>query len=321
MYRLDLTDPSATSDADRFPTIVDTNVTGINGKTYTVPRIEVGDPADPSWEPIQIFTTEGRPIYYPPTVLFIPRLGGRFALGFGTGDRDALGFKSDQTGRFYTFVDDSDIPAVAASLPLDESRFERIDVGEDDNTDLLTVGSPGERGWFIVLDLEERLISPPFGLLGITFFATFDPQVVNETCEVGPGCNQNPQCSLSGNSRIYVMNTANANAILDDVSGQATRFLEVTGFVTEPFANESGPTHLEGTDEPPPPDDGNDGCGGPLTDAQRKAMLEIMDLFPPSCNFSSQSVPVQFLTDEMECETIVPVPICVIEKNWKELSD
>jgi hypothetical protein len=317
MYRLDLVDPTAVSDTDRYPEIVDTQVTGIGAfnPTYTVPRIEAGTSSEPLWGPIQIFATGGRPIYFPPTVLFVAKLG-RYALGFGTGDRDALGFKSDLTGRFYTFVDDSDLPSVASGLPQDETDFTQIDLLEGDNPDLLTVGTPGSRGWFMVLDLEERLISPPFGLVGVTFFATFDPQVVNETCEVGPGCNQNPQCSLSGNSRIYVVATTSANPFLETVDATPTRFLEVSGFVTEPFT-EQGVTRNRTADDT----NGTSPTADDLTEREEKVMESLQSLFPETCKFGNHRIDIKLIAADTRLERIAAVPICIIEKNWKEVTD
>ncbi|HSL83573.1 MAG TPA: PilC/PilY family type IV pilus protein, partial [Thermoanaerobaculia bacterium] len=291
LYRLDLVDGNATGDA-RFPELVDTNVLTLNGPLIDTVRIDDADgDGKPLWQPKEIFTTGGRPIYFPPTVQFVAKLG-RWALGFGTGDRDALGFKSDLTGRFYTIVDDSELVS-SADLPFDETLFTQIDLASPEHGDLLTTGDPGGRGWFMVLDLEERLISPPAGLIGITFFATFDPQVVNETCEVGPGCNQNPQCSLSGNSRVYVVETATANPLLLTVDDQPTRFMEVSGFVTEPFTEQGLTGNLSGTDQ--------DGDGVPdspnedLTEREREIMESMKDLMPSNCKFGDHRIDIKMI--------------------------
>lgn len=312
MYRLDLIDPSATG-AARYPAMATITVKGLNGQTYQVPRFEKTKGGNPAWKPTEIFDTGGRPIYFPPTVLFVAQLG-RYALGFGTGDRDALGFKSDLTGRFYTFVDDTDLDGVSGSLPLTEDVFERIDPTEGENPDLLTTGTPGSRGWYMVLDLEERLISQPFGLAGVTFFATFDPQVVNETCEVGPGCNENPQCSLSGNSRIYVVNTLNANAFLRTVDEQPTRFLEVNGFVTEPFTEQGQSKNAtsDGDDSP---------NADELTLDEQEVMESLKSLFPDNCKFNNSRIDIKLFAADTRLQRVAAVPVCVIERNWKEVSE
>jgi hypothetical protein len=285
----------------------------LNGPMHATTRIEAQRDGTPAWDPTAIFDAAGRPIYFSPSVLFVAELG-RYALGFGTGDRDALGYKSDLAGRFYTFVDDSDLPSVVGSLPLDESFFEQIDRGEGENTDQLTVGTPGTRGWFMVLDLEERLISQPFGLAGVTFFATFDPQVVNETCEVGPGCNQNPQCSLSGNSRIYLVNTLNANPFLQTVDDQPTRFIEVNGFVTEPFTEQGLTKNPSDADDPAI-------AGDVLSEEELEVMESLQELFPDNCKFINKHIRITLSAADTRLQRLAAVPVCVIEKNWKEIGE
>lgn len=305
MYRLDLVDSSKTDDA-RYPEIVpDQPVTALNGRTIFTTRIE----ADPRWFPVAIFDTGGRPIYYPPTVQFVASTG-RFALGFGTGERDSLGFKSDLTGRFYTFVDNFIPSGGTLPAPLTESSLTQIDLASGEHGDLLTGGG----GWFLVLDLEERLISAPAGLIGITFFATFDPQVVNDTCEVGPSCKDNPQCSLSGNSRIYLVETATANPLLATVDG-VSRFMEVTGFVTSPFTEQGLSKNQAGTDDP---DDGPD--ADELTEREREMMEDFQSLMPANCKFGNHRIDIKLIAADTRLERIAAVPICIIEKNWMEVA-
>jgi hypothetical protein len=305
MYRLELVDPSLTGDA-RYPELVpDQPVNALNGSTIFTTRIE----SDPRWAPVAIFDTDDRPIYYPPTVQFVAALG-RFALGFGTGERDSLGFKSDLTGRFYTFVDNFIPSGGTPPAPLTESSLTQIDLTSGSHTDLLAGGG----GWFLVLDLEERLISAPAGLIGITFFATFDPQVVNDTCEVGPSCKQNPQCSLSGNSRIYLVETATANPLLATVDG-VSRFMEVTGFVTEPFTEQGLSKNQEGTGDP---DDGPD--ADELTEREREMMEDFQSLMPANCKFGNHRIDIKLIAADTRLERIAAVPICIIEKNWLEVA-
>jgi Tfp pilus tip-associated adhesin PilY1 len=315
MYRLDLVDPSHPKDANaRYPELALEQVTTITPRTFNAIRIE----DDPRWQPVKIFDTanpgdsvrRGRPIYYPPTVQFVAATG-RFALGFGTGERDSLGFKSDLTGRFYTFVDNFVPSGGALPAPLTESSLTQIDLASGEHTDLLAGGG----GWVLVLDLEERLISAPAGLIGITFFATFDPQVVNDTCEVGPSCKDNPQCSLSGNSRIYLVESATADALLATVDG-VSRFMEVTGFVTEPFTEQGLSKNQEGTGDP---DDGPD--ADELTEREREMMEDFQSLMPANCKFGNHRIDIKLIAADTRLERIAAVPICIIEKNWLEVTE
>lgn len=311
MYRLDLV-REAPSEIDRYPKLVEDRVRAINGRDIDTVRIERGGGEDPLWEPVAIFTTEGRPIYYPPTVLFIAD-SGRHAIGFGTGERDALGFRSNHEGRFYNFIDDSDLPTVRSRLPLDETSFTRIEIDDEVDRGNLLSGDVGRRGWFMPLALEERLISPPAGLIGVTFFATFEPHVTNETCEVGPGCNENPQCSLSGNSRIYVVGSASAEGLLVTVDDPKARFMEVSGFVTEPFTEQGLSRSRSGS--------GDDETADDLTEREREIMESLQKLMPANCRFGNHRIDIKVIGADTRLERIAAVPICIIEKNWMEVTD
>ncbi len=315
MYRLDLEDRSKTGNA-RYPKLLsDVLVMGMKGlasmaPTYQVTRIEQTDGSgNPLWAPRKIFDTGGRPIYYAPSVLFVANLG-RYALGIGTGDRSDLTSKSDLTGRFYLFVDDSDLEAVKASLPLDESDLTAVAVAGATNTDLLTTGSPGHRGWYLVLSLKERLISNPFGLSGVTFFATFTP---DDPCDDGTSSCKNPKCSLGGTSYVYVVESTTANPLLLDAFGEPSRVHQVQGFVTEPFT-EQGLTKnsTSGTGG------GTETTSDDLSQRDIDVMNNLKSLFPKNCKFGNHRIDIKLIAADTHLERIAAVPICIIEKNWKE---
>ena len=102
-------------------------------------------------------------------------------IAFGTGDREDLWNNDSQTGRFFVFLDDTDkLPKAAngdlRSGPLDETDFRRI--GVDDTLPGINIESlpSGQRGWYLVLDANERVINDAFALSGVTFFSTFKPR-------------------------------------------------------------------------------------------------------------------------------------------------
>src|SRR6185436_16898623 len=66
-----------------------------------------------------------------------------------------------------------------------------------------------QRGWFMELDPDERVITQAFGLAGVIIFSGYKPQVDIEI-------NQDKQqvCSRSGDSRIFVVYANNANALM-----------------------------------------------------------------------------------------------------------
>lgn len=338
LYRLDLMGVDGSGNVT-YPALTTERVRGINGQFYSTTRIEKGaDAANPLWEPRKIFDTitpdlVRRPIYFPPAVLFVADLG-EFALAFGTGDRDDLTSRTGSSGRFYVFVDETDQLA-DADLPMVEGRFEEITRAEGDNPDLLTDSTipVGEKGWYLVLESEERLIGEPFGFSGITFFASFEPQVeasCSVTCErnddsctecVKPDNDgvldpdESPQCTLGGLSRIYVVGTTDADAFLEDPdTGVLTRSYDIQGqFVTSPFTEQAVTTVTTG-------EDGTTVEADPLSDAEKQLMQKLMELFPEQCKFGNHRIDIKVVQANSEIQRIATVPICIIEKNWKEVA-
>ncbi len=337
MYRVDLVEVNASTGQDVFPRIEE-NVSvpaikpdGTN-TTVMVDRIEDTDlSGDPVWEPKKIFTTGGRPIYFRPAVLFVANLG-EYALAFGTGDRDDLTTDVDQEGRFYVFLDETEDPTVATQLPLDETNFTAVDTEDGENNDLLTDSSipAGEKGWFMTLEPNERLIGNPFGFSGITFFATFEPEPPTdaETCSASNSPKDcTPQCDLNGTSRVYLVGTTDADAFLTDPDDDTLtkRFREIQGFVTNPFTEQAvttsgssdGDDGGDGGDGGTGDDDGTD--RGELTEAERELMEKLQSLFPDNCKFGNHRIDVNVIQSEtVSIERVATVPICIIEKNWKE---
>ncbi|HYO13618.1 MAG TPA: PilC/PilY family type IV pilus protein [Thermoanaerobaculia bacterium] len=311
MYRVDLTAAAA---GGSFPELTAKLVRGMDGNTYTVRRVP-----DTAWVPRIVFnantdngvpTASPRPIYYRPSVLFVTRLG-LYALTFGVGDREDLWNNDGQTGRFYVFVDDTE-----PGITLDESRFARLTVGSPSvSSEYLLQNSTGRRGWYLVLDPDERLITDPFGLSGVTFFSTFQPDV-----EVIGG--RDPLCSKTGISRIFVVSTVNGNPFLTDVEGAQVRNMIVSQFVTNPFTEQgltkndfSGGGDPHDPNPPPPPPTREELCED---ETMLRLKQQLQTLFPSNCKFSNQTVNIKTISAKTSLLCIAPVPVCVIEKNWKE---
>lgn len=322
LYRVDLVKEDASGVV--LPVLEPVQVRGIDGNMHdqgaTVRRIGPGNDADnPLWEPRKIFTTGGRPIYFPPSVLFVANLG-EFALGLGTGDRDALTAKTGLDGRFYLFVDETSNIA-DTNLPLAESNFTVID--KDDTTDrpdLLTDPSiaVGRKGWVLDLADNERLIGNPFGFAGITFFATFETADPTPSCDVTKSNCDNPLCLLDGTSFLYLVGTSDADAFLT-VSGNLQRYREIQGFVTNPFTEQSIHSALSGED-----DGGDGGEGEEDEDAcfDEALVRKLMALFPSQCKFGTHYIDVKLIRSEtVGLECLAQVPVCIVEKNWKEIME
>ncbi|MDX1501340.1 MAG: hypothetical protein R3325_03180, partial [Thermoanaerobaculia bacterium] len=264
-----------------------------------------GRVTSPAWEPFRIFDTGGRPVYYPPSVVFVARLG-RYALAFGTGDREDLWSRSGQAGRFYLFLDTGFGPATAG-LPFDASELEPIHptaTPTPAGADFLLAPdtAAGKRpGWVMTLEADQRVIDRAFALAGLLFFTTFDPD---------PSIGATGECGSSGASSLFAVYIDSAGGVLP--SG---RFRTVSDLVTRPFAEPS----LGAGGAPPPPGEPT-APSAPCDSAAMDAITRTLksDLFPEECDFAHHTLNVLALRSESGLECLAPVPICVVRRNWKE---
>jgi hypothetical protein len=294
MYKVDVSVPAVVETIDILGT--------------TVRRI-----TDAAWEPFPIFSTGGRPIYFPPAVVFVAKLG-RFALGFGTGDREDLWSTTGQAGRFYLILDQGFTPTTVG-LPFDETSYQAIPAvgGEDTGRNFLLDPDPSLRpGWHIDLGTEERIITKAFSLSGVTIFTAYIPEnVIDEGEEEEEDEPTGPICSKTGQSRIFVVFTDSANAVLT-LEGEKTRYWLVPEFVTDPF------TELSATKNPPSASN-----PGPhadeLSDELKEVMNTLKGLFPDNCKFANYTLNVKTVRSDTGVVFIAPVPICIVEKNWKDI--
>ncbi len=302
MYRVDLVADSSGA----YPALTGKTVRGLDGNGYSVQRVP-----DALWAPRVIFDantglTTGltRPIFYRPSVIFVPSLG-RYALSFGTGDREDLWNTTGVDGRFYVFVDDTE--DLSSGTVLDETRFQRLTVtSASTSTQPLLNGSAGGRGWYLVLDPEERLITDPFALAGVSFFSTYQPDVVVTGTK-------DPLCSKTGTSRLFVVSTVNGNPFLRDSGGNPVRYAVVNDFVTNPFTEDRSLKAASATS----------GSGGGTeicdTDTMNQLRTSLMSLFPSNCKFGNQTIDIKTVSSKTALFCIAPVPVCMIEKNWREV--
>ena len=259
----------------------------------------------PDWAPFPVFDTDDRPIYHPPAVVFVA-LKGQYALAFGTGDREDLWSLGPQEGRLYMILDNNFQLADFGSgaLPKDEGDYASLG-GIDAEagpqlTDLLR-GAPF--GWFLTLDPRERVITRTFALGGVTVFSSFQPN--EEVSDDGT------ICLRRGSSRVFVVNTTNADALLDS---DQRYFIVEGGFLSAPFVETGATTNPE--EECTGPD-----CAG--TDAIVPDNLdEIMDqlrgLLPPQCRFANYTINIKAVRDDTGIEFLAAVPVCTVRTNWRE---
>ncbi len=288
----------------------------------TVRRVDTSGSADPEWQPFEIFDTGGRPVFYPPSAIFLAEQG-RFAVAFGTGDRDDLWRNDPQTGRFFVFLD-TDLPYDSPDLPYDAGDLAEIGVDDlnlaADASLLIPASGAPTAGWFLELRPQERLITKPFALSGVLFFTSYLPDE-NEVPEDQPGGGRNQDdvlCARTGESFLYIVFATNANA-LAETEGVLQRYRQVPEFVTDPF------TTLSSTDNAPV-DDGGSGDPGDGPADQADDLCRDLDelgqqlraLFPDSCRFGTYTLDIQTIRSDRGLVCIAPVPVCFQQQNWTE---
>ena len=336
LYRVDLgvmSDGAMPGLTTESTTALDSNQSLVGVSVRRVQRSESS--GAPVWEPRVVFdanwvndgaggvtpAAHRRQIYHPPSVFFAARLG-IFGLSFGTGNRENLWDRTDQPGRFYLFLDDTDsLPS--ASLPLDEGDLQPIAADDPElSIDLLSSRQSGQRGWFIALDSDERIITESFVLSGLTTFSAFQPETAlteddggnleEATCgEKSFETDVDNLCARTGFSRTFLVASTNGDGLLRDAAGGDTRYVAVSTFVTTSFT-ESGLVKSQGSGQPVA------GTSDELTPSELELMGELETLFPSDCRFSNYRLDIKMVAADTRLQRIAPIPICLQDKNWKE---
>ncbi len=316
--RLDSAAPAevAAVDADRDGYWDRIYATTVGGFVY---RADIGVPkalssttygprvTDSAWQPKAIFTTGGRPIYFAPQVIFVGRLG-RYALAFGTGNRDNLWTRATVGGeRFYLFVDESHLED-DDDLPISESRFYEVLPDDDANgVDFLTTRDPGFRGWYLVLseDDNERLLSAALAFPSVVTYSTFVPNLDASTS--GNGSNSSTVCTRSGVSRNYIQFTLSGDGTIAGEDGSIGRFQEVDDFITDPYVEwRSTDQTQEGYEDPLDFD--------PVLRGLWDALVEHM---PRDCEISPNAgFSVNAIRSDTGVTTLAVIPQCKRMSNW-----
>jgi len=326
LYRVDLVGPNG-----ELPVIDAIPVPGGPDQQRIV--LNAGDP----WVPRKIFDTVetitfqdadgndvsiqiSRPIYFRPSVIFVAELG-EFALAFGTGNRENLWGGDDTTeGRFYIFVDETegnippDPPITQEDLFLivaDDASPDPSDPNDpiQNNPEalnpLIAPGSDGIRGWFFVLQPKERVVTNAFALSGITVFSTFIPRVDPAIAPDG-----GPACALRGISRAFAVFTTNGvGSLFDADTGVRVRNTEVSSLATEAYI-ERGQTKNPAKE--------GETTSDALSANLERVMDELKRLFPENCKFANYRIDIKTISANTGVVHIAPVPVCIIEKNWRE---
>ncbi len=273
--------------------------------TMFAPRIIFKARATPAVPPNDVPVNQ--PVYYRPSVIYIASLN-KYAIAFGTGDRENLWSNVNTNGRFYVFRDDIAIGDTTSYYT--ETDLQMITPTTTTAVpDYVTVTGGTKRGWFLDLSAGERLITNPFALSGILVFTVYDPNVR----VTGGSNNTDPVCSRTGDSRIFAVNATNGNGLLVDLSGAASRYRLITDFVTDPYTEQAA------TKNPAIAGDGRKhGDQIPVGSRLDQVQQQLKKMFPANCKFGSYRIDVKTLASDTGVVFIAPVPVCIIEKNWKE---
>lgn len=264
---------------------------------------------DVRWKPFPIFSTFGRPIHFAPTLFYVAK-ASRFALAFGTGDREALWNFDGSEGRFYVLLDDNFTADMLASgdLPKDETLYQQVSadaLNAPAGTDFVLNPAPNrERGWYLRLDPNERVITQAFGLSGSIIVSSYQPQVVVENNGPGGGNKADEAvCARGGTSRIFVVLASNGNALLSE------RYRIVPEFVTNPYVEQGA------TKNP----DSQGGLNSEILNAEQLAILaELKKFCPPGSKFANYWISISGIRSDTGYERYATVPICIVGRNWKE---
>lgn len=317
IYKVDLT---ARTLAGGVPALVD--VTLDNSRLVGSPlagasSLTLRRVVDPVWDPSPILDTGSRPIYMTPTLLRVPELD-QYSIAVGTGNRQDLWDRDGNTGRFFNVVDEGYERLDSRRLPRVESDYATIaadDVNSPDN--LLLDRAAGERGWVLQLDTDDRVITQAFALLSVMVFTTFQPQ---DADPFDPDGNPTDPCARTGRSRIFVVDSTNANAFTDlDRLSAATveRYFDVGDFTTAPYVDQTATKN-------PPPDGGHTGgnTGSVLDetqlDLQEAIRQALMSYFPEDCRYNPAfSLTVNASRSDTGYVRYATIPIAMCSVDWK----
>jgi hypothetical protein len=229
---------------------------------------------------------------------------GKYALSWGSGEREDLWEVTQRQGRLYMLLDRdfSREDYLDGNLPLLETDIQPIlpDAPCAD-VDYLRQ-SPF--GWYIVLEEEERTLNRAFSLAGVTVISTYQPE---QTIGLGGGV-----CVRTGDSRTFVVNTTNACGLLpsDDPNSLDRYFVIEGGFLSSPFVETGQTKNPDADDDGPTADD--------IPDDLISVMGEIRKLFPDDCKFANYTINIKAVRDDTGIQFLAAIPICTVETNWRD---
>lgn len=281
------------------------------------------------WQPFEIFNTQGRQMYYPPAVFYDPT-SNLFGLAWGTGNRQNLWLSDSTTGRFYVMLDNN-IQSTTSGLPFTAANLVQLTpdgAAVPSSTNYLdnAPASGMQPGYYFELNAGERVLQEAVALSGILVFNSYEPSTATG--------GSSGTCIDSGTTRVFVLNIENGNAISSNTAaqgtttttGQSNRYL-LLGQTLALNVSTQPVTQVQPTaGNPNPGGTGGTGTGNGSTPALATCtsayITDVNAYFksfnPPGCRYSNQTINVNIQLTSGSSTCLVPVPVCMIEKNWKE---
>jgi len=273
--------------------------------------------ADPQrYDPFQVFTTLGKPIYLEINAVYVPKLGAN-AILFGTGNRWDLWNFGGVPGRFYAILDWGwvdedrdgvmDVPVSCASCPIPLNETKYISVDPDTGSyaaNYLYAGGGGDTlpGWYFPLATDDRLITEPFSLSGVTFFTIFAP-VQSE--------NPDGVCSFTGESKIFIVNTVTTKGYAVQAGTTTrTRYFTSPTFTSQPYVESSATKNA--------PTSSTTANADTWTAALAEINADLRKLYPPNARFANYTLDIKTIRSDTGIVFIAPVPVAIEPHNWKE---
>ncbi len=296
-----------------------TRSAGVN-YNFTAERL-IGPTGDlKKYDPFQLFSTGGRPIYQEVAAVYSAKKD-RVALAFGSGNRWNLWQFDGLTGRFYMLLDNNfvdtdrdgviNITCGGCTQPLTESKYQAV--GPDDPNNAATAlnllydgnGLGSLPGWYLTLAADEKVITEAFSLAGITIFTSFQPTEVP---------NDDGTCSRAGRSHIFIVGTVTALGYSIPTGGtlaDRTRYTEIQQFTTPPFVEQSATKNPVGGGA-------DDSHADFITESLGLIRDELKTLQSTSCRYANYTQNIKTIRSDTGLVFIAPVPLCIDPTSWKE---
>ncbi len=161
-------------------------------------------------------------------------------------------------------------------------------------------------GWYFTLDADEKLITEPFTLSGVTFFTVFEPLEVRERRQ------GDKVCALGGESKIFVVNTVTTEGYAVQAGADRPHPLHHRLDLHHPAVRRVE-RHQERADQLV---DGDTPTPGPTS--WRRSTPTCASCFPPGARFANYTLDIKTIRSDTGIVFIAPVPVAIEPHNWKE---